>query len=231
MARVYRAHEPGASSAYLSRDHLAEFPDPRLAAEQQESEAEAEELVDPAALREAVLAEAREEAARLVQEAYEEGLRRGEEAGVRAFEERVAAAAMALESAAQAMAAAREEFLSQLEDEVVSLARGIVARVTLREARTDPTLVTRLARAALEALVDQEEVQLRIHPEDLAALKEQRIQLLDEFPALKRLQIETDETIERGGCLAESRRFVADLQPSELLDNLFEDIFGDGRAG
>lgn len=230
MARVYRAHETSASSASLGRDLLAEFPDPRIVAEAEAAAAElAEEMPDPEALREAVMAEAREEGARLVQEAYEEGLRRGEEAGLRAFQERVDAAALTLEAAAAAMAEAREDFLSSLEGEVLALTRGVIERVTLLEASVDPTLITRYARRALEVLADEEEVLLKINPADQAALKEQRIALLDAFPALKRLRIETDESIERGGCLAETSRFQANLQPTELLDNLFEDIFGDGR--
>jgi flagellar assembly protein FliH len=230
MARIYRSHDIGATGALAGRDLLEEFPEP-LGLEDAEAEPEPEEEpFDPEALREAVLAEAREEAAQKVAEAYQEGLRRGTEAGERAFQEQVATAAQAIESAATAMADAREEFLSRLEREVVQITRGIVERVVLREATTDPELVGKLARRALEALLEEEEVRLRVNPADRAALQEQRITLLDEFRGLKRLQIEADEAVEAGGCIADTKHFHADFQPTALLDHLYEDIFGEGRV-
>ena len=228
MARIYRSHEADAIGASLGRDYLQEFPDtpPEGSAEDVEVE---EEPFDAEALREAVLAEAREEAERKVLEAYQEGLKRGMEAGKRDFEARVATASQALEAAAVAIQDAREDFLSRLEGEVVLLTRGIIQRVVMRESSTDPELVSRLARRALEALVDEEDIRLRVNPVDRAALQEQRVALLEEFRGLKRLQIDTDEGVEPGGCIADTKNFQADFQPSALLDGLFEDIFGMGR--
>jgi flagellar assembly protein FliH len=161
-----------------------------------------------------------------VQEAYEEGLRRGMEAGEAAFREEVETAAQALERAAEVMQRQREEFLTRLEAEVVELTCGILARVLSREVETDTQLCMRLARRALEALVDEEEVRLLVNPADRAALRKHRVQLLDQFPALKRLEIEEDPAVERGGCIADSPRLCADFQPRVLLDNICEDIFG-----
>lgn len=228
MARIYRSHEPDALSAYLGRDLLQEFPEPIVASDVEEETEE--EPFDPEALREAVLAEAREEAERKVREAYEEGYRRGMEAGKRDFEASVATAAQALEAAADAIRDARQEFLERLEGEVVLLTRGIVERVTLRESSTDPSMVARLARAALEALLEEEDVRLRVNPVDWQSLQDQRVTLLDDFRGLKRLQIDGDETVEPGGCVADTRSFRADFQPGALLDHLFEDIFGAARG-
>lgn len=225
MARIYRAHETSASSLTASREMLEEFPDEPLPTEIEEEAEPEEEQIDTEALREAVLAEAREEAARKVKEAYQEGLRRGEEAGEQAFRQEVETAALALDCAAQEMQRAREEFLDRLEGEVVDLTCGILERILDREMETDTELCTRLARRALEALVDEEEVRLRVNPIDRAALRKQRVQLLESFPALKRLQIEEDEKVQRGGCVAETPRLRADFQPRTLLDNLCEEIF------
>jgi len=228
MARIYRSHEPDALGAYLGRDLLQEFPEPVVdSLVEEETE---EEAFDPEALREAVLAEAREEAERKVREAYEEGYRRGMEAGKRDFDASVETAAQALEAAADAIRHARQEFLDSLEGEVVLLTRGIAERVTLRESSTDPSLVTRLARAALEALLEEEDVRLRVNPVDWQALQDQRVQLLDDFRGLKRLQINADDAVTPGGCIADTKSFRADFQPGALLDHLFEDIFGAARG-
>jgi flagellar biosynthesis/type III secretory pathway protein FliH len=227
MARIYRSHEPDALGAYLGRDLLQEFPESVIDEGTEEGET-GEEAIDPEALREAVLAEAREEAARKVQEAYQEGYKRGLEAGQRDFAASVATAAQALESAASAMEMSRETFLSQAESELVLIARGITERVVMKECALDPGLVARLARRALEELLEEEDVRLLVNPADRLALQEQRVSLLEEFRGLKRLQIDADEGVEPGGCVADTKKFRADFQPRALLDHIFEDVFGMG---
>ncbi|MCC6144392.1 MAG: hypothetical protein IT368_11355, partial [Candidatus Hydrogenedentes bacterium] len=132
---------------------------------------------DPDQLRQAIEEEARAEAARKVQEAYEEGFRRGEEAGRAAFDAQVQHAAELLEEASRRMIEAREAFLESLEPQVLDLVALIAQRVLDREMRTDSRIVLSVVRRALTQIVDREVVRLRVHPADYDALKNYRITL------------------------------------------------------
>lgn len=167
---------------------------------------------DTAEMREAILAEARDEAAQKVREAYAEGMRRGIEAGKARFDEMVNKAASALNAAASAMTAARTEFLAGLEPQVVGLACEIAAAILQRETEIDRSLIVQTAKRALTALVDRERVVLRVNPADLAGLRMQKVTILDEFSGIAKLEIVGDAEIEPGGCVADSERMHADAR-------------------
>lgn len=171
---------------------------------------------------EAVLAAARREAEAKVQEAYNEGLRRGLEEGRKRFQQSVAEAATALQEAAAAMQAARDRFLDALEPEVVSLAFALAERILQREARTDRELVVSTARAALLHLVGGERVVVRVNPLDLDAMRAQKIALLEEFEGLTQIDILGDEHIAPGGCLVDSELSHVDARIGAQLQNLLD---------
>lgn len=171
---------------------------------------------------EEVIAALKAEAEEHVREAYAEGLRRGEEAGREAFEARVAEAAEALTTAAHAMQRARQQFLDSLEPEVMNLVRLVTERVVRREMRTDRDLIERTVRAALELMLECERVTLLVNPEDLAALKEQQVTLLEEFEGIEHLEIRADGSVEPGGCIADAPTMQVDGAIKSQLQRVFD---------
>lgn len=176
------------------------------------------DYVDPAA----ILAEAREKAEQKVREAYEEGMHRGTEAGREKFNASVAEAEKLLNNAAEALKDARIGFLDSLEPQIVELAIAIAAQILKREAEESPDLLRSTARAALERILDEEQVTLRVNPVDLDALREHRIELLHQFDGISRLDIVGDESIESGGCIATSETLHVDAQIQTQLEKILE---------
>jgi len=171
---------------------------------------------------EETLAALKAEAEAQVREAYAEGLRRGEEAGREQFMARVEHAAEALTTAAHAMQHARQQFLESLEPEVLHMVKLVTERVVRREMHTDATLVQRTVRAALELMLDCERVTLLVNPDDLAALREQQVALLDEFEGLKHLEIRPDASVEPGGCVADAPAMQVDGALKTQLQRIFD---------
>lgn len=183
---------------------------------------------NPAHLREQLLSDtlsaAREEAARKVREAYEEGRQRGIEAGRQEFEASIARCAQALEAAAAEIAGAHARFLGALEPEVFELAGLVAARVLDREARTDPDLVHRVVRRAIGCITDQARLTVRVHPDDLEALKTHKVTLLEEFGGVEHLEIVGDDTVSPGGCTVDSARMHVDSRLETLLANILDEL-------
>lgn len=172
--------------------------------------------IDPAT----VLAEARVEAERKVTEAYTEGMRRGTAAGQKRFDESVAEAEQLLKVASEAMQAERIAFMESMETQVIALAYSIAEHILRREASVSRELVETTARTALERLVDQEQVTLRVNPDDLKVLQEKQVTLLEDFQGLKQLEVIPDEDVAPGGCVAVTARLVVDAQLQSQLDRI-----------
>ena len=184
------------------------------------------EFTDSEAIRRAVLAEAREEAAQKIQEAYAEAFERGVEAGREHFAQSVAQASAALQSAAEAMQRAREEFLASLAPQVIELTALIVRRILGRESREDPELIHRTVRRTLEKIADRQRLVVQAHPADLEALRAQKIRLLEDFPGVDILEVQASDSVSPGGCIVESERMHVDARLETLLGNILRALEG-----
>ncbi len=212
MARVFRSSEAQSSPRNLRDFERSALEDQRIFAEAQE------EPLTP----EMIIEQARAQAEELVKEVYEEGLRRGTEAGRAQFEQSTAQCAEALHEAARAMQHARGKFLDAIEPQIVELVQSIAATVVQHEAQMDPELICATARRALSILLDRERIVLSLNPADLDALRAHKVALLEQFEGIERLDMEADEAITPGGCVAESDLMHADAQIEAQLERIFE---------
>jgi flagellar biosynthesis/type III secretory pathway protein FliH len=217
MARVFKSGHALRKEILSFERHDLEAPQDPL-----EEESGGSYSHDPEAIRQAILDEAKAEAARKVQEAYDEGFRRGEAAGQAAFEAQVNHAGEMLQDAALRLVEAREAFLESLEPQVLETIALIAQRVLEREMRTDSRLVLSVARRALTQIVDREVIRLKVHPADYDALKNYRITLLEDFESIRKLEIECDDAVTPGGCVAESGLMHIDARLETLLSHILE---------
>ena len=181
-----------------------------------------EEEVDLEALREQVLAEAREEAERKVREAYEKGFAKGREAGEAEFRASVAECAAALHGAAAAMVEARSAFLAGLEPQVVDLVGLVAERVLAREGRTDGDLINSTVRRALAGLTDRQKLHVRVNPADLEALRTHKVTLLQDFGGIEELEVVADDAVTPGGCLVDTETLHVDATIETLLAEVLQ---------
>lgn len=197
-------------------------------AEEVPAAGEAAEYLDPETLRASVisdaLAEARREAEHKVNEAYEQGLARGIAAGEERFRESLAECEQALRGTAEAMRAAYQEFLDSLEPEVFELVRLVAERVLDRELRQDTQAIHATLRRALACIADRAHLTVRLHPDDLTAVREHKVTLLEEFEAVKHLDLAPDPDLSPGSCVVDSERMHVDARLETLLENVLNEL-------
>lgn len=179
------------------------------------------DYVDPAT----ILAEAREEAEQKVKEAYEEGMKRGFEAGEKKFRESVGESEQMLRDAAGALKKARDEFIESLEPQLAQLALRIAERILRRETQLSPNVVKESAKAALEQVMGQENVVLRVNPDDLKVIREHRVAILEEFDGISHFDVVPDESVGPGGCIAETEHLQVDARLEAQLEKIFDTFF------
>jgi flagellar assembly protein FliH len=110
---------------------------------------------------------------------------------------------------------------TEVEQELAQLAVVIARRVIAAELATRPELIVQVVRQAVAALpTATRELRLRVHPDDLALLRE-----LD--AAETHWQLIADATLKRGGCLLESGRSRLDASVEVRLATMIDAALGD----
>lgn len=224
MTRIYKfvRSETGDATPF-GREFLEEFPEqlaiaPDFGPPVGEDPEDAEEApVDLEALRNEILEATRAEAEQKVQEAYQEGLARGHKAGQEKFEATLAQCAETLTTAAEVLQESQQTFLNNLEPQVITLVKMIVTRVIDAELQSNPDLPLHMARRALEKLAGQFAVTLHVHPDDLEAIRQHEVTLLDRVHGVETLHIHASEGVEPGGCIAQSESMEVDARLESLL--------------
>jgi len=154
-------------------------------------------------------AEAERDAVRAA--AFDEGRREG-----------MGAAAAALAGAA----AARERLLSGAEAEVVALALEVARKVLGRELAQRPDAVVDLAARGLAAVRDRIAVSLRVHPDDLPALRDAQGRLAAILSRAPGLGIREDAALARGSAVIETEAGRVDASVEAQLDALAQALAG-----
>lgn len=230
MARILKfVHAETGEATLFGREALDEFPDkdPLLpdflphVDEEPEPEEETPEI-DPEAIREEIMASARQEAARKVQEAYQEGLARGTQAAQDRFDASLAKCTETLDAAAAAIQASHDQFLDTLEPQVVALVKLMAKRVIASELKGNSESLQHMARRALSRLAGQFSVTLLVHPDDLDALRAHQVTLLDSVAGVDTLHILASDSVEPGGCIAQSEEMEVDARIETLLGQVLD---------
>ena len=180
-------------------------------------------LEDLRAEVEAVLAQARADAAEtmadahvqagaLREAAWQEGLHAGRtEARTRAEAEIRAewaahkdALRAEMDTLTRQIGEAREVLWRQQEPEMVALALDIARQVVKTEITQNPEVVRAVLSNALRRLTDKDNVRVRVSVGDAARVKEMRQDLLEVVDGLRHLEILDDRRVGDGGCVIET---------------------------
>ena len=155
----------------------------------------------------ALLEKARQEANDLREEARQEGRESGRSEGAAELTETIAQASVRLQEL-------EEKLTSQLTDVAIAIARKILGQ----ELQTNPDAVIKIVRNALaEKARQRQEISLRVHPEDLAIIRENKAQLLEVLSRAKEISIREDVNVERYRVIIETDAGTIDAQLDSQL--------------
>lgn len=141
----------------------------------------------------------------------QEGQQRGYSEGSRAFEDfqsrQAAEVAQQMQALVSAFRTEMKSMESRLSQEVVALAVGMARQVVRRELTGTEGALLPIAAEALRALGEgASQLELRVHPDDAAALRAH----LEMLPAAQSWRLLEDAQISRGGCRIEADTGIAD---------------------
>ena len=188
---------------------------------------------------EAMLAQARAEAAELLEDAqiqaealreaaWQEGHHQGRTEARAAVETELRAAWDARADALRAemdglvaqIGAAREALWAQQEPEMVALALDIARQVVKTEVTQNPEVVRALIANAVRRITDKDNVRVRVSLTDAPRVKEMRQDLMDLMDGLRHLEIVDDRRVGEGGCVIETNAGTIDAKIETQLSEV-----------
>jgi len=167
---------------------------------------EAEDLIAEAERgRQSMVDDARAEVARWIEAAAAEGSEEGASQAQHMRDE---------------IAGLEARMLKEVEGEVVRTAVRVAAEILATEMTLREDAVVDVAATALVAARTARDINLRVHPRDVAALREAKPRLVANLTRAKDLEIREDRRVSPGGVLIETESGVVDAQLATQLDEL-----------
>jgi len=155
-----------------------------------------------------LLQNARKEAETLRSQAREEGYAEGRNEGAKELTEIVAKSSQRL-----------QQIETQLVAQVKDLSLGIARKILGRELATRPEAVVELVKEALvEKARQRREISLRVNPEDMEIIRENRSALIEVLSRAKEISIREDPDVARYGVVIETDAGTIDAQLETQLD-------------
>lgn len=200
------------------------------------AKAQATELLQAARQRGVAQAKAAREAA------YAEGLAAGRKAGEAQIrkeirEEVQKTTANDVQAAIGILGAAlanveqnKHRLLAQAEQGLLNVAIAIAQRVCKHLPEFDRNAVVENCRQTLQAVGRHGDLELRVHPDDLSMVETWAAEFVAQTERLDTVNVISDPTVDRGGCLVCGRDVRIDATIAAQLDRIARAVVGDSEV-
>ncbi|MCF8061219.1 MAG: hypothetical protein K9M82_01775 [Deltaproteobacteria bacterium] len=175
---------------------------------------------------------AEERLARLEREAYEKGFEQGRKDGLELETKQIEEQRHQMEALFSELRGLKSSLFREAEQEAVTLSVRIAKRILREEIRTDPAVIHRTVRAALDFVTDRSRLAITVHPEDMEEIRK----ILPELASMTeggRFQVKEDEAVDRGGCVLETGFGTIRATISEqlaVIDKVIDQAFAAGKG-
>jgi flagellar assembly protein FliH len=163
---------------------------------------------------------------RLEREAFEKGFRKGEISGRDVAEKELEAEMKRYADSVLNVSSIKPALYAQAEKEVVKLAIEVAKKIVHREIQVDRNIIQTLVRVALSHVTEKSSITVRLNPVDYKYVTERHEELAQAEG--RDISLQSDNTIEQGGCLIETKCGDIDARIqerfSEVENAFFEDL-------
>jgi len=154
------------------------------------------------------------------EQGYAAGLEKGRQEARDAMNEEILAAA---NKAQQTIALAQEtarQMIIDAEGDIIRIAVAAVRKILAREIAENPLVVLPIVKTALEKVRDQNEVNIRVSPNDYDLVLQARHDLQAMVGRSQAITVTCDASLQPGDCLIETNYGTVDARIESQLENL-----------
>jgi len=171
-----------------------------------------------------------DEAKKAATDAFEQGFEAGKAEASKAlgdeYEKKVAELSDDFASITRKFAAEAARYDQDFDKAVVTLAIAIARRIVAREIEVDEGAVLARSREAIRKIIGVDKIKIHVNPADEEYIREHRNELSDYADSVKEIVIESDNKVERGGCVIESELGNIDARVSTQFELIQEALLG-----
>ncbi len=138
------------------------------------------------------------------QQEISEAFTRGRQEGAADVESKLDSTLQALTQALEEVNRLRESVARNSSQDMLRMVMAISEQVIRRSIEVQPDLVLSLIENALQASVQADSYRIKVSPQDLELVKQQKPLFLASISGLKNISLEADASITPGGCRVES---------------------------
>ena len=162
-----------------------------------------------------------QERARIEAAAYARGRADGEKIVRAEFGPRLDSAAAALTDAVNTVTLHQARWTANAEENLSVLAVAIARNIIAREVETDASVVSGLVQRALARFPLDQQVIVRLHPDDVDVCEMQLTKNDNRTPDVRWT---ADSLVQRGGCMVEGRERIIDGRVDTALERVYRTI-------
>jgi|GEM_PF-1765349 len=144
---------------------------------------------------------------------YEDGQKKAEMHSEKQINEQCAGIQELLRTLPQAIADNRQ----QLEQEVADIVLAITQQFFIHQ-QHDKESIVQIVSQAINQLNDKQNIEIALHPGDLALLKQGQVKI--DFSQFKNLRIVPDDSLKLGGCIIRSEHGLFDVSIERQIERL-----------
>ena len=168
------------------------------------------------------------ELAQVERNAFENGFRQGEKAGMEIAEKKAEVIMRRYGDSIRDLGQYRAALYGQVEREVVKLAVEVAKKIVHREIQADPEVIQTLVKIALGRVSERSAVSVRVNPIDYNFLLDKHRGWAQEEGAGRDVTLVADKSVERGGCLVQTECGDVDARIEEQFREV-ERAFFEGQ--
>ena len=118
----------------------------------------------------------------------------------------------------------RDNVLKNSTEDMLRLVLAVAEQVIHCEVQANPEVILSTLQKALQTAISSDEYHVKVHPDDLAVVMENKPLFLASVSGLKNITLEADEKVSRGGCLIESELGQVDASIEGQLEELRQQL-------
>lgn len=158
------------------------------------------------------------------QEAYQLGLQEGRQEAFRKMSVEIESKLEEFQKLLMCFENIKRELMQFNEKHIVELTVHFAARLAATEVKANPEVIRDSIKAALEMAQAEEEVTVKVCPEQLEFIETLRNESKKDNEFLKKVKLIPSEEVSVGGCIVETNYGTVDARMEERVKKLWEEI-------
>ena len=163
-------------------------------------------------------AKSRQEAIEL--QAYNEGIKKGEDEGKKMSIKRIEPLFDTLKNAMDELSSMRSFIIENHQKQLMEIVFSITEKIIHRAIQISPDIILETVRAASNHLMETDDIRLRLHPSDFEYMREIEKILGRKLSSKKQIHVMEDATIDRGGVIIDTEFGEIDATIRSQIDHI-----------